>query len=306
MQDRVDVLVVGGGPAGLSAALNLLRAEKSVVLVDAGTPRNAVAEHVHGFPTRDGASPADLRAAGLADLAPYARFTHQQARVDEIGRRGAGFLAQLSDGSRIESRRVLLATGIVDVLLPIPGLAEHWGKSIFDCPYCHGHELAGTPWAVLNTKVLGLRGAIAYAAWSRDLVVFTHGTEGIAPDVTRELERAKVRIETRTIVRFHGEGALTGIEVEGGEIIPRRAMVYAPQARPSDLVLMMGLALGPDGFLRVDPSTRETSMKGVLAAGDLAGSGLKALTSAADGMHAAQVLAHALTMEEVFGESPKA
>jgi thioredoxin reductase len=301
MEERIDVLVVGGGPAGLSAALNLLRAEKRVVLVDAGTPRNARAAHVHGYPTRDGVSPAELRAAGLAELTQYARFTHKATRVDEIGRRGPGFLARLSDGTSVESRRVLLATGIVDVLLKIPGLAELWGTSIFDCPYCHGHELAGEPWGVINIKVLGLRGAIQYTAWTKDIVLFTHGQTDIAPDIARDLERARIRIETRPITRFHGEGALTGVELEGGEIIPRRALVYAPQARPSDLALMMGLALGPDGFLRVDPSSRETSMKGVLAAGDLAGGGLKALTSATDGMHAAHVLAHSLTMEDALG-----
>lgn len=301
MEERIDVLVVGGGPAGLSAALNLLRAEKRVVLVDAGTPRNAVARHVHGYPTRDGATPAEMRAAGLLELSRYERFAHRVARVDEIGRRGAGFLARLSDGTTVEARRVLLATGIVDVLPKIPGLREHWGRSIFDCPYCHGHELAGTPWGVVNVKVLGLRGTIAYTAWTRDIVLFTHGNTEIAPDVARDLERARIRIETRTIVGFHGEGELTGVELEGGEIVPRRAVLYAPQGRPSDLALMMGLALGPDGFLRVDPSSRETSMKGVLAAGDLAGGGLKALTSAADGMHAAHVLAHSLTMEDALG-----
>jgi thioredoxin reductase len=301
MEERIDVLVVGGGPAGLAAALNLLRAEKRVVLVDAGAPRNARARHTHGFPTRDGATPAELRAAGLAELAPYARFTHRAARVDEIGRRGASFLARLSDGTTVESRRVLLATGIVDVLPKTPGLMEHWGTSIFDCPYCHGHELANQPWGVVIIKVLGLRGALPYTAWTRDLVVFTDGHEDLPADAVRDLERARIRIETRPITRFHGEGELTGVELEGGAIIPRRAMIYAPQSRPSDLALMMGLALGPDGFLRLDPSSRETSMKGVVAAGDLAGAGLKALTSATDGMHAAHILAHALTMEDLAG-----
>jgi thioredoxin reductase len=301
MEDRIDVLIVGGGPAGFSCALNLLRAEKRVVLVDAGTPRNARAAHVHGFPTRDGVSPAALRAAGLDELRPYARFTHRAARVDEIGRRGGGFVARLSDGSSVEARRVVLATGIADVLLKIAGLPEHWGVSIFDCPYCHGHELANEPWGVINIKVAGLRGAIAYTAWTKDVVLFTHGQTDIAPDVARDLERARIRVETRPIVRFHGDGMLTGVELEGGEIVPRRAVVYAPQARPSDLALMMGLALGPDGFLRVDPSSRETSMKGVFAAGDLAGGGLKALTSATDGMHVAHILAHGLTMEDALG-----
>jgi thioredoxin reductase len=307
MNDRVDVVIVGAGPAGLSAALHLLRAEKRVVLVDAGTPRNAPAAHIHGIVTRDGISPAALREAGLAELAHYPRFTHRASRVDEIGRRGAGFVARLGDGTSVEARRVLLATGVVDVLMKIPGLAEHWGSSIFDCAYCHGHELAGLAWGAINSKVAGLRGTVAYAAWTRDLVLFTHGETGIAPDVARDLERARVRIETRPIVAFHGErteggaSVLTGVELEGGEIVPRRAIVYAPQSRPSDLALMMGLALGPDGFLRVDPSTRETSMRGIHATGDLAGGGMKALTSAADGMHVAHVLAHALTMEDVFG-----
>lgn len=299
--DRADVLVVGGGPAGLSAALLLARGCKSVILCDAGTPRNARSTGVHGYLGCDAVLPSELRARGQAELARYPSVSQLSARVVGIERRGADLVATLSPGGEVSVRRVLLATGIVDALPKTPGFAEQWGRGVFDCPYCHGYEHRGEPWGFVAPKVAGLRAVLSYLAWTRDMIVFTDGFALDVPaDLKRELDVARVRFEPRKILRVVAEGErLTGLEVEGGDVVARGALVYHPAARPSDLALMLGLAQD-GGYVRVEPRTRETSMRGVYAGGDLAAGGMKALLSAADGMVAAQSITEALTLEDAL------
>lgn len=301
-EERTDVVIVGGGPAGLGAALTLARAGKRAIVCDAGAPRNARAVVMHGYPGCDGVPPAELRARARAELAHYDAISFREARVAGIDRVGGELSVSLGKAGVIHARRVLLATGIVDGLPKLPGFAEAWGRTVFDCPYCHGYEHRDQPWGFVAPKVAGIRTVLSYLAWTRDMIVLTDGfTLDLPADIRRELEHAKVRIEPRKIVRLVVDGdALQGIEVEGGEVIARRALVYHPQARPSDLALMLGLAQD-GGFLKIDSRTRETSLRGVHACGDLVASGLKALLAAADGMHAAQTIAEALTLEDVLG-----
>jgi thioredoxin reductase len=299
--ERADVLVVGGGPAGLSAALFLARACKSVIVCDGGTPRNARATGVHGYLGSDGVPPSELRARGIAELARYSSVTYREARIAGIDRRGADLVASFGRGEEIAARRVLLATGIVDSLPKLPGFVEQWGKDIFDCPYCHGYEHRARGWGFVAPKVAGLRTVLSYLAWSRDMIVFTDGfTYDVPADLSRELAAAGVRFELRKMVRIASEGdALVGIEVEGGEVVPRGALIYHPAARPSDLALMLGLTQD-GGYVKIDYRSHETSMRGVHACGDLVAGGMKALPSAADGMAAAQAITESLTMEDVL------
>ncbi len=296
-----DVVIVGGGPAGLSAALLLARGCKSVIVCDGGTARNARATKMHGYLGCDAQPPSELRSRGLAELSKYPSVTHREARVLGIDRRGAELVVGLGKGGEVSARRVLLATGIVDSLSTTPGFAEQWGKCVFDCPYCHGYEHKGEPWGFVAPKVAGLRSVLSYLAWTRDVIVFTDGvTFEIPADLKRELDGARIRFEPRKMTRIVADGdVMTGIEVEGGEIIARRALVYHPAARPSDLALMLGLTQD-GGYVKIDPRTRETSMRGVYACGDLVAGGLKALLSAADGMMAAQVLTESLTIEDAL------
>jgi thioredoxin reductase len=299
MSDACDVLVVGGGPAGLSAALSLARARKRVIVCDDGPPRNARSSGVHGYLGREGVLPSALREAGWEDLAKYPSVSRRTERIVDVSRRGAGFVASLASGGEIHARRVLLATGVVDLLPKTPGLAERWGRDVFDCPYCHGFEHADRPWGLVAPKVGALRQALSYLSWTRALTIFTEGPLDVPADVRRELDLAKVRLEVRKMTRLVVEGdALVGIEVEGGEVVPCGALVYHPSTRPSDLALMLGVAVDA-GVVKTDGG-RETSIKGIFAAGDLAGSGMKALLAAADGMHAAQSIAYGLTMEDVL------
>lgn len=299
--DRADVVIVGGGPAGLSAALLLARGCKSVIVCDAGTPRNVRSKGVNGYLGADGVLPSELRARGHADLAKYPSVSIREARVSGIDRRGGELSVSLVGGGELTARRVLLATGIVDSLSKTPGFAEQWGKCVFDCPYCHGYEHKGEPWGFVAPKVAGLRTVLSYLAWTRDMIVFTDGFQlEIPADLRRELDTARVRFESRKMTRIVAEGdALVGIEVEGGELVPRKALVYHPSARPSDLALMLGLTQD-GGYVKIDPRTRETSMRGVHACGDLVAGGMKAILSAADGVYAAQTITEALTIEDAL------
>lgn len=301
MTDRADVVIVGGGPAGLSAALLLARGCKSVILCDGGTPRNTRAAHVHGYLGADALSPSELRARGRAELSRYDSVSFRDGRVGGIDRRGGELVVSLAGGLELSARRVLLATGIVDTMSKTPGFAEQWGKGVFDCPYCHGYEHKDQPWGFVAPKVAGLRAVLSYLAWTRDLIVFTDGFALDVPaDLRRELDVARVRFEPRKMTRIATDGdVMSGIEVEGGEIVPRRALIYHPAARPSDLPLMLGL--GQDGgYVKIDPRTRETTMRGVHACGDLVAAGMKALFSAADGMTAAQAITESLTIEDAL------
>jgi thioredoxin reductase len=298
---HADVVVIGAGPAGLAGALTLARGCKSVILCDAGTPRNARSHAVHGYLGCDGVAPSELRARGLTELSRYPLVSHRDARVAGIDRRGRELVITVPKGPEITARRVLLATGVVDSLPKLPGFEDAWGRTVFDCPYCHGYEHRDQPWGFVAPKVAGLRTAISYLAWTRDLVVFTDGFALDVPaDIRRELDATHIAIEPRKIVRIVTEGdAMIGVEVDGGAIVKCRALVHHPSARPSDLALMLGLAVdGP--VLKIDPRTRETSMRGVYACGDLVGGGMKALPSAADGMHAAQTIVDSLTLEDAL------
>lgn len=298
--DRADVVVVGGGPAGLSAALLLARGCKSVIVCDGGTPRNVRARHVHGYLGADALPPPELRARGRAELARYPSVSFRDGRVVGIERRGGELCVSLGK-SELTARRVLLATGIADSLPKTPGFAEQWGLGVFDCPYCHGYEHRGEPWGFVAPKAAGLRAVLSYLAWTRDMIVFTDGfTFEVPADVQRELDGARIRFEPRKMTRIVSEGEkLVGIEVEGGEVIPRGALVYHPAARPSDLALMLGL-VQDGGYVKIEPRSRETSLRGVHACGDLVAGGMKALLSAADGMYAAQVITESLTIEDTL------
>src|SRR5688500_1864416 len=166
--DEFDVVVVGGGAAGLNAALVLARARRRVVVVDAGDPRNAPAAHMHGFLSRDGMSPAQLLEVGRAEVAAYGGelVADRVARVDE------GFTVHLAGGRALRARRVLVATGLRDELPDIPGLWERWARDVLHCPFCHGYEVRDRPLGVLGTLHLGL----LLPQWSGDVVFFPHRT----------------------------------------------------------------------------------------------------------------------------------
>jgi thioredoxin reductase len=304
--DVVDVVVVGGGPAGLNAALNLGRGRRKVLLCDAGPPRNAAAVEVHGFVTRDGIPPGEFRRIAREQLRPY-DVEVRDVRVLGIEREGSGFRVALEGGRGVVARRVLLATGMVDVLPDLPGYRELWGKALFQCPYCHGWELKERAWGVLATSEALVDFGLVLTAWSRDMVVFTQGAVTVSAEKRLQLERAGVRLEERRIRRLvSGAGAhpLEAVELEDGTRLRRDVLFARPPQRQVPMVERLGLAVDEQGYLRVSPQG-ETSIPGIYAAGDLTTPMQAAVMSAAAGALVGGALNHGLALELVGAAHPR-
>ncbi|HWO10380.1 MAG TPA: NAD(P)/FAD-dependent oxidoreductase [Polyangiaceae bacterium] len=296
---QYDVAIVGGGPAGLSAALALGRARQRVLLFDSGPRRNAAAVHLHNFVTRDGTQPTEFRRIGREQLAPYANVTVRDALVDDISGERDAFTVQAGDGAAL-ARRVLLCTGMIDDLPALEGYREFWGTSIFQCPYCHGWEVQDQRFAFLTPSLEMLEFASFLRNWSARVVALTDARFAVPSDVLSRLESARVRVDPRPLARLVGEaGRLQRIEFESGPPEPLDVLFARPPQRQVPLVTRLGLALDPAGFVQVDPIQRETSQPGIYAGGDLTTPMQGAILAAASAVHAATMLAHGLTAERV-------
>jgi len=289
----LDVVIVGGGPAGLAAALTLGRARKQVLLCDAGPRRNAAAERIHNFVTRDGTPPDTFRGIARDQLATYPSVRVEDARVEAITGGRDRFSVRV-DGREVLARRILLCTGMVDELLPIEGFRELWGHGIYQCPYCHGWEARDRPWGVLAQESTAghlLPFALQLLSWTREVRVFRAEGFAIDPEVRRQLESAGLEVMSSAVSRLIGEdGHLTGVELADGSRAPCAALFAHPPQRQLELVQGLGLALEPDGFVTCHPMTRETSVAGVYAAGDLTSRMQAAIAASAAGMQAAAAI----------------
>ena len=291
-----DVIIIGGGPAGLSAALNLGRARRRVLLCDHGPRRNAAAEQIHGFVTRDGTPPAEFRRVGRQQLEPYSSVEARDVRVEEIrGHRGA-FEVRLDTGI-VEARRILLCTGMIDELPDIEGFRELWGRSIFQCPYCHGWEMQDRKFGFLAPGAELLDFALLLRGWTSDVNVLTDGRYAVPPEVRTRLESAGVRIGEQRIARFSArEEHLERVEFADGSSLRLDVLFARPPQRQVALVQSLGLALDAGGYVQVDEG-RQTSLPGIYAAGDLVTPVQSAILAAASAMQAAARLNHELTAE---------
>lgn len=291
-----DVVIVGGGPAGLSAALNLGRARRRVLLCDSGPRRNAAAEQVHGFVTRDGTPPAEFRRVGRQQLEPYAGVEARDIPVEEIrGERGA-FEVRLAT-STVQARRVLLCTGMIDELPDIEGFRELWGRSIFQCPYCHGWEVQDRRFGFLAPGLDSLEFALLLRSWARDVTVLTDGRFAVPSEARMRLASAGVPVEERRIERLSGsEGRLEAVELAGGSRLPLDVLFARPPQRQVAVVQALGLALDSGGYVAVDEN-RETSRSGIYAGGDLVTPVQSATLAAASAFLAAARLNHELMVE---------
>lgn len=204
-QQRYDVVIVGGGAAGLSGALTLARARRSVLVIDAGEPRNAPASHVHNYLGRESSPPGELLAIGRGEAAGYgAEIVEGRVASAERLPGDRGFRVATEDGRSVEARRLLVTTGLVDELPPVPGLAERWGREVLHCPYCHGHEVADRPIGVLATGALAVHQALMWRQWSEDVTLFRH----TGPEPTDE-EYEQLAARGVAVV----DGEVTGLEV---------------------------------------------------------------------------------------------
>ena len=295
--NRYDVIVIGGGAAGLSAALVLSRARRKVLVVDAGSPRNAPATHMHGYLSRDGMPPAELLAAGRDEVRGYGGEIADGA-VTDVVHDGQGFTGLLASGQRISARRVLVTTGLRDELPDVPGLRDRWARDVLHCPYCHGHEVSdrrlgvigGTPGAVRYTQIV--------RQWTHDLTYFT------SPDILTAVERNEllargIRVVEGTIDQLVIDDAdeLRGVQLRDGCVIPVDALFVPPRFVPNSALLVgLGCDVNVDGWVTVD-TTGRTGVPGVWAAGNIVDPRAQVIT-AADAGSAAAIAINAHLVEE--------
>jgi thioredoxin reductase len=293
-----DVVVIGGGAAGLSAALVLSRARRRVLVADAGKPRNAPAAHMHGYLTRDGLPPSDLLAAGRTEVTGYGGEVVEGTVSTVAGEVGVGFDVVLTNSSRLTARRLLVATGLRDELPDIGGLWERWGRDVLHCPYCHGYEVRDQPIGVLGGSQESVAHGLLLAQWSRDVVFFAHSTE-LNGEQREQLDARGVAIVEGLVSRVVVENdELAGVEA-GGRVVARSAVFVRPRFVPNaDLLVGLGCAADEDGWVSVG-NTGATSVPGVWAAGNVANPRAQVVTAAGEGSAAALAINTDLVAEDV-------
>jgi thioredoxin reductase len=295
-EQTYDVAIVGGGAAGLSAALVLGRARRRIVVVDAGEPRNAPAAHMQGFLSRDGMPPAELLAAGRAEVRGYG-VDLVEDRVLGIE---PGFILRLEGGRALEARRILVTTGATDEVPDIPGLRERWARDVLHCPYCHGWEVRDEPIGVLGTIPGSAEFAQIVRQWSEDVVYFSHATP-LTPSDRVGMEARGIRVVDGEIARLVVEhDRLTGVELTDGRVLARSTVFVRPGIVPhaDGLLAGLGCALDGDGFPVVD-TMGGTSAAGVWAAGNAADPRAQVITAAGAGSAAAIAINADLVRDDI-------
>ena len=268
----MDVIVIGGSFAGLSAALQLARARRRVLLIDAGEPRNRFATAAHGFLGQDGVAPHVIRATARAQLAAYPTVRFHQGLATQAEASLEGFGVTCADGSTHHAARLILATGVRDELPAVPGIGERWGRTVLHCPYCHGYELQGAPVGVLAGHEKSAHQAALLPDWG-PTTYFTQGAFEPDDEQAALLAARGVTIERTPVVALLGEApALTGVRLADGRVVSLGGLFVAPRTDPGPLARQLGCAVD-DGMtgplIRVD-AMQQTTVPGVYAAGDAA------------------------------------
>lgn len=295
-----DVIIVGGGPAGLSAALVLGRCRRSVLVCDAGRPRNAASHALHGFITRDGSNPAEFLELARRDLAQYETVELIRAEVTSVNRTNDNFELTLNNGQSVRSRKLLLATGVVDELPDVDGLREFYGRSVFHCPYCDGWEIRDQPIAVYGTGENALGLALELTLWSRDLVLCTDGPSELTTEQTERLAEHSIALREDRLERLEGrDGVLERVIFVNGDNLERRAMFFSTGQHPrSDLAKDLGCEFTDQGCVATG-EYEATTVPGAYAAGDTSHMVQFVIVAAAEGAQAAVAINKELMKEDL-------
>jgi thioredoxin reductase len=303
LTDDYDVVVVGGGAAGLNGALMLARARRSVLVADGGAPRNAPADEVHGLLARDGTPPAVLLETGRDEVRRYGGQVVTGEVATVTGESG-GFAVGLADGRSVGARRLLVTTGLVDELLDLPGLRDRWGRDVLHCPYCHGWEVRDRAIGVLATGPMSVHQTLLFRQWSADVTYFVHT---VPPPTDEEAEQ----LAARGVDVVHGEvdsvvvaaDRLAGLRLRDGEVVAREAVVVAPRMTArAGFLAELGLQQvdhpgGVGTYLPADPTGR-TDVAGVWVAGNVTDLSAQVGAAAAAGATAAAHINADLVEEE--------
>ncbi|MGZ6588774.1 MAG: NAD(P)/FAD-dependent oxidoreductase [Solirubrobacteraceae bacterium] len=294
--ETYDVAIIGGGPAGLSAALLLGRAKRRVVVIDAGTPRNAPAAHMQGFLSRDGTPPADLLKAARAEVRRYGVDIVEDRVVEAT----VGFALRLAAGRTVKARRVLLATGAVDDLPDVLGARERWGRDFLHCPYCHGWEVRDRPIGVLGTGPGSVQHAHLLRQWTDDVILFAH-THTVTAEERATLDARGIAVVDGAVERLVvTEDRLRAIQLADGRSVPRDALFIRPALRghADGPAAALGCELLAGGLVRADADGR-TSVPGVWAAGNATNPRAQVITAAGEGSAVAIAMNTELVQDDV-------
>ena len=327
-KNRYDVVVVGGGPAGLSAAVALARSRRTVLVVDSGDPRNAPAAQVHNYLGREGTPPGDLLAAGRAELAGYGGelvtgTATSAERLDDDREDGARFRVVLAGGKPVPSRggltrgtpargvlarRLLVTTGLADELPDVPGVAERWGRDVLHCPYCHGWEVRGQVIAVLASGPGAVHQALLFRQLTEQVTVLLNSAPELGGEVREQLDARGVAVVEGEVAALEVAGdRLTGVRLRSGQVVPCQAVVVQPRFTARAGVLS-SLGLEP-AVLEVDGQVvgssvpagpaGDTAVPGVWVAGNVADLRAQVISSAAAGLNTAAAINADLIDEDV-------
>lgn len=287
-----DVLVVGGGAAGLGAAVTLGRARRSVLVVDAGEPRNGPAEGVHGYLGLDGINPKKLLATGREEVERYGGIVATGEVVAVSGSRDA-FVARMASGEEITARRLLITTGLVDELPDIPGLRERWGRDVVHCPYCHGWEVQDEPIGVLASSPRSAHQAMLFRQWSDDVTLFLNETLTLSAEDRAKLDARGIAVMAGKVNRLVvQDDQLAGVQLADGSVVPRTVVTVGPRfVARSALLTSLGVELvehpmGVGEYVDADPMG-QTTVPGVFVAGNVSDLMAQVVTAAAAGVKAA-------------------
>lgn len=301
MRSNFDVVIVGAGPAGLSAGLILGRCRRSVLLCDTGRPRNAASQALHGYLTRDGITPGELRSAGRRELETY-----DTVELIDIGAADAvctddgSFRVTLDDGAVVTSRKLLIATGVCDNLPAIDGFQELYGRSVFHCPYCDGWEVRDQPIAIYGTGSRGVGLSLELTAWSRDLVLCTDGPAELSDEDRARLARNRIPVREERVAALESQnGVLERIMFDSGEPLARRALFFTTgQFQRSALAIRLGCEFNDKGTVRTG-KYESTHLPGLFVAGDASRAVQWAIVAAAEGAEAAFAINTDLIREDL-------
>ena len=307
MDENFDVVVIGGGAAGLSGAVALARSRRSVVVVDSGSPRNAPAAGVHNYLGREDARPADLLSDGRAEVAGYGGHV-VAGEVTGARRVGDGdFRVALDGGREVSARRLLVATGLVDELPDLPGLAQRWGRDVLHCPYCHGWEVRDQPVGILATGPNAVHQALLFRQLSADVTFLAHTGPDLAAEPAEQLAALGIPVVAGEVAGLEvSDDRLTGVRLTSGEVVALSVLVVAPRFTARAGVLaslgltavdqeMAGVVVG--STIPADP-TGATAVPGVWVAGNVSDMSAQVVVSAAAGMRAGAAINADLVAED--------